>query len=185
MKNQKGITLIALVITIIVLLILAGVTISLTVGKNGALQRARTAVSANDIASAAEEVNIAASDAQMQFYDAWNKNQNTKSINYYAATGDGNAYAANCTKAKAIGIGKEVVENVQHVYIKYITQSDVAIYFDMVVNDDDTSTISEGYSVKDSDDTKAAMAQQLETKTYDIAKGTTLEISDGTTDTTK
>ena len=44
MKNQKGITLIALVITIIVLLILAGVTISLTVGKNGALSRARTAV---------------------------------------------------------------------------------------------------------------------------------------------
>jgi len=34
-KNEKGITLVALVITIIVLLILAGVTINLTLGENG------------------------------------------------------------------------------------------------------------------------------------------------------
>ena len=35
LKGQKGITLVALVITIIVLLILAGVTITLTLGENG------------------------------------------------------------------------------------------------------------------------------------------------------
>lgn len=35
LKGQKGITLVALVITIIVLLILAGVTISLTIGERG------------------------------------------------------------------------------------------------------------------------------------------------------
>lgn len=35
LKGQKGITLVALVITIIILLILAGVTISLTLGENG------------------------------------------------------------------------------------------------------------------------------------------------------
>ena len=40
MKNQRGITLIALVITIIVLLILAGVTISMVVGDNGILTKA-------------------------------------------------------------------------------------------------------------------------------------------------
>ncbi len=40
-KTNKGITLIALVITIIVLLILAGVTISLTFGENGILARAK------------------------------------------------------------------------------------------------------------------------------------------------
>lgn len=39
-KQSKGITLIALVITIIVLLILAGITISLTVGQRGILERA-------------------------------------------------------------------------------------------------------------------------------------------------
>ena len=42
-KKEKGITLVALVITIIVLLILAGVTISLVVGDNGVVQKARDA----------------------------------------------------------------------------------------------------------------------------------------------
>lgn len=43
MEKQKGITLIALVITIIVLLILAGVTISSVMGDNGVLSKADTA----------------------------------------------------------------------------------------------------------------------------------------------
>lgn len=40
-KNQKGITLVALVITIIVLIILAGVTISLLIGDNGIINKAK------------------------------------------------------------------------------------------------------------------------------------------------
>ena len=43
LKGQKGITLVALVITIIVLLILAGITISLTLGQDGILKRAEEA----------------------------------------------------------------------------------------------------------------------------------------------
>ena len=42
-KNEKGITLIALVVTIIVLLILAGVTIVTLTGENGILSQANTA----------------------------------------------------------------------------------------------------------------------------------------------
>ncbi len=42
-QKNKGITLIALVITIIVLLILAGVTISTLTGENGILTKATTA----------------------------------------------------------------------------------------------------------------------------------------------
>lgn len=41
MKNQKGITLIALVITIIVLIILAGVSIAMLSGENGLLTKAK------------------------------------------------------------------------------------------------------------------------------------------------
>ena len=41
MKNQKGITLVALIITIIVMLILAGVSISLVVGDNGVMTQAQ------------------------------------------------------------------------------------------------------------------------------------------------
>lgn len=40
LKQQKGITLVALVITIVVLIILAGVAISLTLGDNGIFTKA-------------------------------------------------------------------------------------------------------------------------------------------------
>lgn len=43
LKGQKGITLVALVITIIVLLILAGVTITLTLRENGIFKTAEKA----------------------------------------------------------------------------------------------------------------------------------------------
>ena len=42
-ENTKGITLIALVITIIILIILAGVTINLTIGENGIFNKAKQA----------------------------------------------------------------------------------------------------------------------------------------------
>lgn len=59
MKNQtKGITLIALVITIIVLLILAGVTISTLTGDNGLLEKTGKAKEANKEASALEKIRL-------------------------------------------------------------------------------------------------------------------------------
>ena len=42
-ETRKGITLIALVLTIIVLLILAGITINLTIGEDGIIKRAQEA----------------------------------------------------------------------------------------------------------------------------------------------
>ena len=47
--KEKGITLIALVITIIVLLILAGVTIAMVVGDNGILTRAKESKTQTEI----------------------------------------------------------------------------------------------------------------------------------------
>ena len=43
MKNNKGITLVALVVTIVVLLILAGVSINLVLGNNGIIAKAKDA----------------------------------------------------------------------------------------------------------------------------------------------
>lgn len=43
MKSQKGITLVALVITIIILLILAGITVATLSGDNGLFNRAKQA----------------------------------------------------------------------------------------------------------------------------------------------
>jgi len=57
-KNSKGITLIALVITIIVLLILAGVSIATLTGQNGVLTKASTAQKDTEIEGAKEQAKI-------------------------------------------------------------------------------------------------------------------------------
>ena len=59
-KRQTGITLIALVITIIVLLILAGVSIATLTGNNGILTQANTAKENNKVATAKEKVQLEA-----------------------------------------------------------------------------------------------------------------------------
>lgn len=56
--GKKGITLIALVITIIVLLILAGVTIATLTGENGILTRATEASEQTEIASVKEQAQL-------------------------------------------------------------------------------------------------------------------------------
>ena len=57
-QKDNGITLIALVITIIVLLILAGVTISTLTGENGILTRASDAKTETEISSAKEQAQL-------------------------------------------------------------------------------------------------------------------------------
>ena len=59
MTKNKGITLIALVITIIVLLILAGVTIATLTGENGILTRASDSAEQTEIAEEKEAIGIA------------------------------------------------------------------------------------------------------------------------------
>jgi len=68
MKKHSGITLVALVITIIVLLILAGVSISLTIGNNGVLSQASNAVIANKDAAAKEELAMAWAAATTKYW---------------------------------------------------------------------------------------------------------------------
>ena len=54
MKKYKGITLIALVVTIVVLLILAGVSINLITGENGIVSKAKQAAEKTEEANAVE-----------------------------------------------------------------------------------------------------------------------------------
>ena len=64
--KQRGITLIALVITIIVLLILAGVSIAMLTGQNGILTQAQKAKTTTDNKSAEEKVKLAVMAARSQ-----------------------------------------------------------------------------------------------------------------------
>ena len=58
-KQEKGITLIALVVTIVVLLILAGVSISLVLNNNGVISKAKDAKNSTEKGQAQDEVNLA------------------------------------------------------------------------------------------------------------------------------
>jgi type II secretory pathway pseudopilin PulG len=59
MKNNKGITLIALVVTIIILLILAGISIAMLTGENGILTNAKKTSTQNEYYGAQERFNLA------------------------------------------------------------------------------------------------------------------------------
>ena len=69
MKKNKGITLIALVITIIVLLILAGVTVATLTGENGLLGKASTAGERNNVEAEFEQIKLATMSSMMEGTD--------------------------------------------------------------------------------------------------------------------
>ena len=58
-KEERGITLIALVVTIVVLLILAGITISLVFGSNGVIQKAQDSKEQTEIGEMREKLEMA------------------------------------------------------------------------------------------------------------------------------
>lgn len=68
MKNQKGITLVALVITIVVLLILAGVTISMVMGDNGVLKNSQKAKFESALGTAKESLSTGLSSYSTDIY---------------------------------------------------------------------------------------------------------------------
>ena len=57
-KNAKGITLVALVVTIVILLILAGVTITMTLGQNGLFTRAKAVIKEYEQAEVREDLSM-------------------------------------------------------------------------------------------------------------------------------
>lgn len=68
MKNNKGITLIALVVTIIVLLILAGVSIAMLSGENGILGRATESSWKTELSNVQDTVNVSIANYLTDYY---------------------------------------------------------------------------------------------------------------------
>ena len=66
MRNNKGITLIALVITIIVLLLLAGISISMIAGQDGILTKASTAKQEMNKAELEEKIGLAVAEWELE-----------------------------------------------------------------------------------------------------------------------
>ena len=96
MKRNKGITLIALVITIIVLLILAGVAIAMLSGENGILKKAAEAKTNTEEGQKKEEVALATAELETYFL--------TNNLKYKCSNGFITGFTVN---------GHKVEENIE------------------------------------------------------------------------
>ena len=67
-KENKGVTLIALAVTIIVMLILAGVTVSTLTGNSGITSKAQLAKKMSKVSSEREAIQLEVSLAKMEKY---------------------------------------------------------------------------------------------------------------------
>ena len=101
MTNNKGITLIALVITIIVLLILAGVSIAMLTGQNGILTQATNAKSETARAEAVEKINMTLNAIKAQIYE---KQVDDSTWSPAAISGSGTAATATDVKSDVIDL---------------------------------------------------------------------------------
>ena len=111
MKGNKGITLIALVITIIVLLILAGVSIAMLTGENSILGRASQASAENQLGAANDAVSLYVADKTAEFYEeAYTKN-NTSAL----ANGLDDYLAQEASGVKASDLTDKIEnDNIKH-----------------------------------------------------------------------
>ena len=110
MKKQNGVTLIALVITIVVLLILAGVSIQMVLGDNGILTNAREASKQTKEKEKVEYVQNALAALEMEALakndDTWHASADGKEYfeeqikNYGASAGTIEAYGKDTTTGK-------------------------------------------------------------------------------------
>ena len=94
--KERGITLIALVITIIVLLLLAGISISMLAGNNSVLNRAGQSRAANALGIAKDQVNLAVMAAVQDYYQSIYDGQNVSTT--YTASNLDNYIVTNVKK---------------------------------------------------------------------------------------
>lgn len=99
MKNQKGITLIALVITIIVLLILAGVSIAMLTGDNGLLNKTDKAKVTTIEARVDEEVRLAVQALRLEIANQAADDNSYNAIKHSKTLGDDLLDDLNLSKA--------------------------------------------------------------------------------------
>ena len=109
MKNNKGITLIALVITIIVLLILAGITIAMLTGENGILNNATKSKAYDQLGAAKDKVALTVSEEITNYFNSVYVNSTTAQYNKATVKSD------VCDKVAAMRTGIELPTGVSFV----------------------------------------------------------------------
>ena len=114
-RGQKGITLVALVITIIVLLILAGVTIAALSGDNGILTNASKSQQENALGNAKDTISMAINEATNAYYSTTYLNETNGNVVSGQKASTAIVYIWNATKNLTdvkVTIGSKVMSEV-------------------------------------------------------------------------
>ena len=132
LKGNGGITLIALVITIIVLIILAGISIAMISGQDGILNKASQSAAYNAIGAAKDQCSMEAAEVVNKYYeDIYVKNtQSTDELDDLIITKLNN----NANVIKALGVNGTCTA----------TSDDASIVLTYVDGTSVTGTLSDG-----------------------------------------
>ncbi len=139
-STENGITLVALVVTIIVLLILAGVSISLVLGNNGVITKASTAVTENRKATAQEDIAMAWASCETDYLNEWTKNTSLSKESYLSAEEITNKFNNQyLTGGQASNISREEDGSITGTY----TSNDKNTNVDFIIESNGVVTIEE------------------------------------------
>jgi type II secretory pathway pseudopilin PulG len=131
MKKQNGITLVALVITIIVLLILAGVSLALVTSNSGIIKQASNAVSTQEKSTALEEVKMAASTAYTNYKIAQAENVNAVAKDSY----DEQIFKEECSSATSVTVAFSEDGNTATVKYTGKSKAEYTFYINLNTNE--------------------------------------------------
>ena len=153
LKNKKGITLIALVVTIVVLLILAGTAIAMLTGDSGIMTNAQKAKMSTELAGYKEEVEL---------YKAEKYMENIEFEETSLTAGKENLFY-NTQESGETGNIKTIIPDISDVYIEKLE----VIKGKLLIN------------TKEKDEIKIAQEIGIEVNPYDITEDGVLVSSDG------
>ena len=150
LKKEKGITLIALVVTIIVLIILAGVSINLVLGENGIVEKAKFAKEQTEQAKTNEETGVNEAVKYIEDMESENGGSSTPDPTPTLTTNDLKAgdYIKYNTGVSSIGINGVVICRVLYdasseYGLQIITDKNIA---DVTLGGSDWATASVSYN---------------------------------------
>ena len=149
MKKENGITLIALVITIIVLLVLSGVSLSLVLGDNGVINKAQNATTETRKAEEKEKIEMAVAAARA----AGNGTLTTENLNIELDKVFNNGKEVEESKIRRLPAEYQEVEYIESTGTQYIDSkvipnpSCIEIQAKMSTNGDVVEDISKRYSL--------------------------------------
>ena len=153
MKKNKGITLIALIITIIVLLILAGVSIAMLTGESGVITQAQKAKISTELSGYKEE---------LELYKISKLTENQEFLDGSLTAGKTNL-SYNTQKAEETGNIKTVITSISDEYMEKLE----IIKGELLIN------------TKSKDEIKIAQSLGIEVNPYDITEEGELLSSNG------